>query len=509
MKNKKLFKLSFSIILVILMTISNVFAVNKAIEMGSAGNSGKYIANTHYSKLYLKSGKQVYCLEAGKTPTENVTATLVNNSSRLSGGLKYILKNGYPEKSFTKDSDLDFYITQTAVWLYLDEVTGSHNIGEGIRSTGSDPHNLRPYINKLLSEGLSHKNDSTQVVSPELNITTKNSKMVITEGYYLSDSITVTTNNQSATITLKNIPNNTKIVKQDNTEFIYSKEFTVNNNETFKVKIPTSSVLDSTSDIKIEANTTAADYQIYEYQPPRSDMQNVVLLEKENKKATKELTLSIENSIVTIVKVDTNTKQPLAGATLVLKDSNGKEITRWESTINGHVIKNLANGDYTIEEISATKGYLLNHNVAKFTVSESKKELKVLFENAPKNVVVNINKVDKETNAPLAGAVLIVKKNNQEIARFTTTTSSYVLTDLEDGTYTVEELSAPAGYIKSNEIRTFVIDDQHLSHQITIVNSKEVIVPDTDSTTSLLLFLLGISIIGAGLGFVYKNGKQA
>ena len=26
-----------------------------------------------------------------------------------------------------------------------------------------------------------------------------------------------------------------------------------------------------------------------------------------------------------------------------------------------------------------------------------------------------INKVDKETNAPLAGAVLIVKKNNQEI----------------------------------------------------------------------------------------------
>ena len=501
MKNKNLLKITFSIILVAVLAVCNVFAASKTIELGFAGNSGKYIANTHYSKLYLKSGKQVYCLEAGKTPTENVTATLVNNSSRLSGGLKYILKNGYPEKKFTGDNDLDFYITQTAVWLYLDEVTGSHNIGEGIRSTGSDPHGLRTHINKLLNEGLAHRNDSLQPVSPELNITTKNSKMIITEGYYLSDSIAVSTNNQSATVALKNIPNNT--------EFIYSKEFTVNNNETFKVKIPTSSVLDSTSNIKIEASTTAADYQIYEYQPPRSDMQNVVLLEKENKKATKELTLSIENSIVTIVKVDTKTKQPLAGATLVLKDSNGKEITKWVSTINGHVIKNLANGDYTIEEISAPKGYILNHNVAKFTVSESKKELKVLFENAPKNVVVNINKVDKETNAPLAGAVLIVKKNNQEIARFTTTTSSYVLTDLEDGTYTVEELSAPAGYIKSNEIRTFVIDDEHLSHQITIANSKEVIVPDTDSASSLLLFLLGISIIGAGLGFVYKNGKQA
>ena len=40
-----------------------------------------------------------------------------------------------------------------------------------------------------------------------------------------------------------------------------------------------------------------------------------------------------------------------------LKDSNGNEITRWKSTTNAHVIRNLKNGSYTVEEIEAPTGY--------------------------------------------------------------------------------------------------------------------------------------------------------
>ena len=38
-----------------------------------------------------------------------------------------------------------------------------------------------------------------------------------------------------------------------------------------------------------------------------------------------------------------------------------------------------------------------------------------------------------------------------------------VLTDLANGTYTVEEESAPAGYVKNNAKQTFTIDDEHLT----------------------------------------------
>ena len=248
----------------------------------------------------------------------------------------------------------------------------------------------------------------------------------------------------------------------------------------------------------------------YEYQPDDNSMQNVAVLETTKKGATSKLTLDIESSKVTITKIDSNTKKPIAGANLVLKDANGKIITNWTSTTNAHIIRNLTAGTYTIEETTAPTGYLLNENKTTFTISEVNKNVAINIENAPKKVVVNITKLDQETNTPLAGAILVVKNSQGiEVARFTTTEESYVLTDLEDGTYTVEEESAPEGYIKSDEKATFTIDNEHLSHQITFINAKEVFVPDTASVSSIIILILGIGLTGLGIGYIYKNGKKA
>ena len=158
----------------------------------------------------------------------------------------------------------------------------------------------------------------------------------------------------------------------------------------------------------------------------------------------------------------------------------------------------------------APNGYLINKKDTKFTISDTNRSIKITIEDAPKKVVVNINKVDQETNKPLAGAVLVVKKaDGTEVVRFTTSETSYTLTDIENGTYTVEEISAPAGYIKSDDKITFTVDDEHLSHQITFKNAKEVWVPDTGSVSSVFMIILGIAITGLGIRFIYKNGKRA
>ena len=221
-----------------------------------------------------------------------------------------------------------------------------------------------------------------------------------------------------------------------------------------------------------------------------------MLVTTTGKDVSDSLTLGISSSKITVTKIDSVTKQPIAGAVLVLKDSNGKEITRWTSDINAHVVKNLPNGDYTITEEQAPNGYLINKKDTKFTITDTNRNIKITIEDAPKKVVVNINKVDK-------------KADGTEVVRFTTSEQSYTLTDIENGTYTVEEISAPAGYIKSNEKITFTIDDEHLSHQITFVNAKEVWVPDTGSVSSVIMIILGIAITGLGLRFIYKNGKKA
>ena len=191
-----------------------------------------------------------------------------------------------------------------------------------------------------------------------------------------------------------------------------------------KVEI-VSKINDKTLSIKLSAKGVGnAQYKAYEYQPVDNNMQNVALLEKTAVSVTSALTLQItkeDKPVISILKVDQDTQKPLAGAVLLIKNSKGEEVYKFET------------------------------------------------------------------------------KNEAEI-----------ITDItEYGTYTVEEVSAPAGYIKSNRTVSFTIDKEHPSHQITFENTKEVIVPDTANTSSIIMIILGIVLTGAGLNFVYKKRKKA
>ena len=140
-------------------------------------------------------------------------------------------------------------------------------------------------------------------------------------------------------------------------------------------------------------------------------------------------------------------------------------------------------------------------------ITTNQKVYAVVMKNSPKNIVININKLDNETRKNLAGAVLVIKDcTGTIIERFVTEEKAHVITDIKYGTYTVEEESAPTGYIKSNEKIKFTVDDNHQSHQITITNTKETKVPDT-GTESIIFALIGIIILGIGLDFILKNAK--
>lgn len=516
-KLSKLSKIMMTIVVVLTIiasSLGSVQAASETIRLGDAPTTKQYIAGVSFEYKRTTDGQDLYCLNIHKNTARNVTARLIKNSPNINGGLVYILKNGYPNKSITGDNDKDYYITQTAVWWYLDKTTGSSNLGDQFKSKGSDQYDMRKYVVQLVNEAYNHRNDKIGFTETKLVISsTGGNTMTLKDGYFVSPEIKATSlfNVTTYTVTLSGVPSGTKVVRSDGVEANYEKGFTVMGNQGFRIKVPAKSASKDDLSIKVTAKTEGlAQYMAYEYQPDDSTMQNVALLEKRQTGSTSELTLEASPSKVTIVKIDANTKKALAGAKLVLKDSTGKTITSWTSTTNAHVIKNLAPGKYTIEETEAPKGYKLNQNITNFEVSDTNNNLTIKIENAPKNVVVNITKVDQETNAPLAGAVLVVRDSTgKEVARFTTTEESYVLTDLENGTYTVEEESAPAGYMKSDEKISFTIDDEHLSHQITFINAKETFVPDTSSVSSIFMLILGLGITGLGIRFIYKNGKKA
>lgn len=512
---KKFVKIASSVILAFVMLVTSILNVNAAsdtISLGQATRVGHaYINNVSFYYKVTTDGRYLFCLEKHRTAASNIKANIVKNSSNIDAGLIHILKNGYPVKSITGNSDKDYYITQTAVWWYLDSTRGTKNLDNGFKKTGSDSYGLRKYVSNLVNEGLAHRNDSTAKPKTELVIKpASGDSLELVNNYYVSSDIkaVVASNISGYTMSLDNAPQGTMVI-YNGKEFEYTGPFFVDADKSFKVKVPSTSVTTKTVDFDVKASATGNSYYMaYEYQPTNQKMQNVALLEKTNDKVETSTKLHIDSSRLSVIKIDSNTKQPLAGAKLVLKDSRGNVITTWVSSINAHIIRNLSDGEYTIEEVEAPKGYILNTKKTVVNVTSKTREITVNIENKPKVVVVNINKIDQATNSPLAGAVLLVKDSkNKEIARFTTTEDPYVLTGLENGTYTVQEVSAPSGYITSNEIISFTIDDDHLSHQIVFKNAKETPVPDTASTKETLLLILGIIITGFGISYIVKNAK--
>ena len=144
-KTKK-FKYVIMMVLVTALSIFGITGINAASSAPTSftADSEKildgYINGWNYAKLTSSLGGYVYCTDFHKGIPYGVKMTL---SGEAPAGLAYILSNGYPRVNITGDSDKDYYITQAAIWWYLDETTGSNNLPDSFKYTGPDPHNIR------------------------------------------------------------------------------------------------------------------------------------------------------------------------------------------------------------------------------------------------------------------------------------------------------------------------------------------------------------------------------
>ena len=113
---------------------------------------------------------------------------------------------------------------------------------------------------------------------------------------------------------------------------------------------------------------------------------------------------------------------------------------------------------------------------------------------------------DKDNKENIDGAVLIVKdETGKEVSRWTTTKEAYKL-KLNSGKYTLEEATAPTGYMLQNEKIEFLVNsDKTGDSEVTMFNTKALNVPITDANVSL--YTIGLGIVGLFIG-VYKLRKS-
>lgn len=225
---------------------------------------------------------------------------------------------------------------------------------------------------------------------------------------------------------------------------------------------------------------------------------------------------------IVISKQDITTQEEVEGAHLVIKDSNGKQVTEWTSSKKKYVIQGLTAGTYTLTETIAPDGYVLSKEEITFKIDE-KGNLYDKDGNAISQVVmynqkentpggVSISKQDITNGKELEGATLVVKDyDGNVIDSWVSGTTPHIISNLKPGIYTLTETIAPDGYILSTETITFTVKDDGSITKVVMYNSpntKDVPVENTASFKTITSSLIGAIIIAIGTMLVVKTSKK-
>ena len=164
---------------------------------------------------------------------------------------------------------------------------------------------------------------------------------------------------------------------------------------------------------------------------------------------------------VKIIKSDNDTGAFLDGAVFELYNSQNELIETLNTDSNGYAVSNaLEYGEYSIKEVRAPEGYVLNNESCAFTIVSDEETITLDITNDPIKGKVEVIKTDSETGKLLSGAVFgIYNEDDNLIQELVTDENGYLISSsLLYGQYYLKEISAPEGYILGDEIYPFSIE---------------------------------------------------
>ena len=207
--------------------------------------------------------------------------------------------------------------------------------------------------------------------------------------------------------------------------------------------------------------------KFYENNKP-SNAQRLVVINKTYKPDVPDV--PVEKPSIEISKQDISTKQELPGALLKV-EKDGVVIDEWTSTETPHIIKDLEDGIYVLTEITAPEGYKVAEKIT-FEIKDGKAPAtKITMYDAPDDTYVYISKQDATTKKELPGAKLVLKKGDVVIEEWVSTNEVHKIANLEDGEYTLTEITAPDGYEIAESI-TFTVKDGKTENTVIMYDEK-------------------------------------
>ena len=149
-----------------------------------------------------------------------------------------------------------------------------------------------------------------------------------------------------------------------------------------------------------------------------------------------------------VVKIDSQTKQPLAGVQFkIWRDAT--LLGDYTTDENGKItIEKAPAGTYKVQEVATLKEYILNDKPYEIEHTTDK-DTSLTIENTKKPGLL-IKKVDAQTSKPLAGASFKVTRGDGSVVRENVVSDVdgvVHIPELDTGVYIITEVKAPDGYV--------------------------------------------------------------
>ena len=170
-------------------------------------------------------------------------------------------------------------------------------------------------------------------------------------------------------------------------------------------------------------------------------------------------------------KTDITGDKEVAGATLTIKDDQGKVVDEWISNDKAHYIEGLIVGKtYTLTETIAAKDYVKATDII-FTVKNSSKLETVTM----KDKQVAFSKTDITGENEIEGATITVseKQTGKVVDEWVSEKKKHLINGLEEGkSYILSEKISPEEFVKSSDIEFTVTKEK--TNQKIIMKDKQV-----------------------------------
>ncbi len=183
--------------------------------------------------------------------------------------------------------------------------------------------------------------------------------------------------------------------------------------------------------------------------------------------------LNDQKPYIRLVKLDSTTLEPLSDAVFEVKKTDGSFTKEFTTDRNGEIsLSELEVGTYVVKETKAPDGYVAD-NSSRIVEVKGNESATFVFTNTVKPSI-KINKIDKYTGEKLEGAVVrIVNLSGNDVWEKTTDKNGeIILSEIDEGVYTVQEITAPEGYQLNGELYHLTASAGK-TNELTIENSRK------------------------------------